>query len=96
MGPATLTASVTGGNYGEHDEKLYSRHRSSTTMCTSGSLSRDLEHDGYGEVVPQAGEPPSPYNRYGEPVSNKDVFAGRANLTVTWGESSKLKLIAGT
>jgi iron complex outermembrane recepter protein len=93
-GPATLTASVTGGNYGEHDEKLYFSTPVIDDHVYFGVALARLEHDGYGEVVPQAGEPPSPYNRYGEPVSNKDVFAGRANLTITWGESSKLKLIA--
>jgi iron complex outermembrane receptor protein len=94
VGPATLTASVTGGNYGEHDEKLYFSTPVIDDHVYFGVALARLEHDGYGEVVPQAGEPPSPYNRYGEPVSNKDVFAGRANLTVAWGESSKLKLIA--
>jgi iron complex outermembrane receptor protein len=93
-GPATLTASVTGGNYGEHDEKLYFSTPVIDEHVYLGVALARLEHDGYGQVVPQPGEPPSPYNRYGEPVSNKDVFAGRANLTVTWGESSKLKLIA--
>jgi iron complex outermembrane recepter protein len=93
-GPATLTASVTGGNYGEHDEKLYFSTPVIDDHVYFGVALARLEHDGYGEVVPQAGAPPSPYNRYGEPVSNKDVFAGRANLTITWGESSKLKLIA--
>jgi iron complex outermembrane receptor protein len=93
-GPATLTASVTGGNYGEHDEKLYFSTPVIDDHVYFGVALARLEHDGYGEVVPQAGVPPSPYNRYGEPVSNKDVFAGRANLTITWGETSKLKLIA--
>jgi len=54
----------------------------------------DLQRNGYGEVVAQPGFPPSPYNSIGEAVSNKDVLSGRANLTIRWGESSKLKLIA--
>ncbi len=54
----------------------------------------DLQHGGYGEVVAQPGHPPSPYNSIGEAVSNKDILAGRANLTIKWGESSKLKFIA--
>ncbi|MGO9634668.1 MAG: TonB-dependent receptor [Steroidobacteraceae bacterium] len=93
-GPATLTASATGGNYGEHDEKLYFSTPVIDDHVYFGLAIADLQHNGYGQVVAQAGTTPSPYNSIGQDVSNKDVLAGRANLTVKWGESSKLRLIA--
>ncbi|MGO9991887.1 MAG: TonB-dependent receptor [Steroidobacteraceae bacterium] len=93
-GPATLTASVTGGNYGEHDEKLNFSTPVIDDHVYFGLALAELQHGGYGEVVAQQGSPPSPYNSLGDAVSNKDVFSARANLTVKWGESSKLKIIA--
>ncbi len=93
-GPATLTASVTGGNYGEHDEKVNFSTPVIDDHVYFGLALAKLQHDGYGEVVAQTGSTPSPYNSIGQAVSNKDVFSGRANLTVKWGESSKLKIIA--
>jgi iron complex outermembrane receptor protein len=92
--PATLTASVTGGNYGEHDEKLSFTTPVIDDHVYFGLALAELQHDGYGEVVAQAGAAPSPYNSIGQAVSNKDVFSGRANLTIKWGESSKLKIVA--
>jgi iron complex outermembrane recepter protein len=94
VGPATLTVSATGGNYGEHDEKLYFSTPVIDDHVYFGMALARLQHDGYGEVVAQPGAAPSPYNTIGEAVSNKDVTAGRANLTIKWGESSKLKLTA--
>jgi iron complex outermembrane recepter protein len=93
-GPASLTASVTGGNYGEHDEKLYFSTPVIDDHVYFGLALADLQHQGYGEVVAQSGTTPSPYNSIGNYVSNKDVLAGRANLTIKWGESSKLKITA--
>jgi iron complex outermembrane receptor protein len=93
-GPATLTASVTGGNYGEHDEKLSFSTPVVDDHVYFGLALADLRHDGYGHVVAEPGFAPSPYNSIGQDVSNKDVFSGRANLTIKWGESSKLKIIA--
>ena len=93
-GPATLTASATGGNYGEHDEKLYF----STPVIDDhvyfgigarGPAARRLRRSG-GPARNRA----EPLQLLGQDVSNKDVLAGRANLTIKWGESSKLKLIA--
>jgi iron complex outermembrane receptor protein len=91
-GPATLTVSATGGNYGEHDEKLYFSTPVIDEHVYFGIALADLQHNGYGQVVAQPGVPPSPY--VGEDVSNKDVQTARANLTIKWGESSKLKIIA--
>jgi iron complex outermembrane receptor protein len=93
-GPATLTASETVGNYNEHDEKVSFSTPLIEDHVYFGVALAELQHDGYGEVVAQPGAPPSPYNFLGESVSNKDVFSGRANLTIKWGESSKLKIIA--
>jgi len=93
-GPATLTASVTGGNYGEHDEKLAFSNPVIDDHVYFGLALADLQHGGYGHVVAQPGAAPSPASPIGTAVSNKDVQAGRANLTIKWGESSKLKIIA--
>jgi iron complex outermembrane receptor protein len=93
-GPATLTVSATGGNYGEHDEKLsFSTPLIDDHVYFGLALAR-LQHYGYGEVVSEPPFPPSQYNYIGESVSNRDATAGRANLTITWGASSKLKIIA--
>jgi len=93
-GPATFTVSATGGNYGEHDIKLNFSAPVIQDHVYFGLALADLQHRGYGEVVAQAGVPASPYNFIGQDVSNKDVLAGRANLTIVWGQSSKLKIIA--
>ena len=93
-GPLSLTVSATGGNYGEHDFKLNFSTPVVSDHVYFGFALADLQHDGYGHVVAQAGTTPSPYNAIGQDVSNKDVLAGRANLTILWGESSKLKIIA--
>src|SRR5271157_2366194 len=61
-GPATLTASATGGNYGEHDEKLYFSTPVIDDHVYFGLALADLQHQGYGELVAQAGTTPSPYN----------------------------------
>jgi iron complex outermembrane receptor protein len=93
-GPATLTVSATGGNYGEHDEKLYFSTPVIDDHVYFGIALADLQHNGYGQVVAQPGTAQSRNNYIGEDVSNKDVLAGRADLTIKWGESSKLRLIA--
>ncbi len=94
VGDASVTASVTGGNYGEHDEKLSASTPVISDHLYFGIAVADLHHDGYGHVVAQPGEPPS--QSLGQDVSNRDVLAGRANLTALWGESSKLKIVFDT
>jgi len=96
VGPASLTASVTGGDYGERDVKLSASTPVIADHVYFGVAAAYLHHDGYGQVVAQPGTTPSPYNHIGEDVSNRDVLAGRANLTVLWGETSKLKIVADT
>jgi len=93
-GPATLTASWTVGNYGELDERLSFSTPVIDEHVFFGLALAELQRNGYGQVVAQTGTAPSPYNTIGQDVSNKDVFAGRANLTFKWGESSKLNLSA--
>jgi iron complex outermembrane receptor protein len=93
-GPTWLTASVTGGNFGEHDFKLDFSTPIVDNHVYFGVSLGELKHGGYGEVVAQPGRPPSDQNFIGEAVSNKNVFAGRANATFLWGESSKLVLVA--
>jgi len=96
VGPTSLTMSATGGNYGEHDEKLNFSTPIISDHVYFGFAVADLQRDGFGQVVPQAGAPLSPYNYIGEDVSNKDIVAARANLTILWGQSSKLKIAADT
>jgi iron complex outermembrane recepter protein len=96
VGPASLTASVTGGDYGERDVKLSASTPLIADHVYFGVAVADLHHDGYGHVDAQPGTTPSPYNHIGEDVSNRDVLAGRANLTILWGQSSKLKIVADT
>jgi len=93
-GPASLTLSETLGTYGEHDSKLNFSTPIVTDHVYFGVALADLQRSGFGNVVAQAGAPASPYNSIGQDVSNKNVLAGRANLTIMWGESSKLRLVA--
>jgi iron complex outermembrane receptor protein len=94
VGPTWLTASVTGGNYGEHDFKLDFSTPIVENHVYFGVSLGELKRGGYGEVVAQPGQTPSNQNFIGHAVSNKNVFAGRANVTFLWGESSKLVLVA--
>jgi iron complex outermembrane recepter protein len=96
VGAASVTASVTGGNYGERDEKLSASTPVIADHLYVGLAVADLHHDGYGRVIAQPGTTPSPFNSLGQDVSNRDVLAGRANLTALWGESSKLKIVFDT
>ncbi|MGO9945825.1 MAG: TonB-dependent receptor [Steroidobacteraceae bacterium] len=93
-GPATLTTSATFGNYGEYDQKLSFSTPVIDDHVYFGLALAHLQHYGYGEVVSQPPFSPSTYNYIGESVSNRDVTLGRANLTITWGASSKLKITA--
>jgi iron complex outermembrane recepter protein len=94
VGPTSLTASVTAGNFGEHDFKLNFSAPIIADHVYFGVSLGELKHDGYGEVVAQPGIPLADQPYVGEPLSNKDVFAGRANVTFLWGASSKLVLVA--
>ena len=94
VGPAHASATVTAGNYQERDGKLSFSTPVIADHVYFGAAVAVLRHDGYGEVVAQG--TPSAYNLVGQDVSNKDVLAARANLTVLWGESSRLKVLADT
>ncbi|HUL18319.1 MAG TPA: TonB-dependent receptor, partial [Steroidobacteraceae bacterium] len=91
-GPATLTASASAGNYDERDYRFSGSLPIVTDHVYFGLALGSLNHDGYGTVLAQPGQPPS--QSVGTTLSNKDILVGRANLTITWGESSKLRLIA--
>jgi iron complex outermembrane recepter protein len=93
-GPAAVYASLTGGNYGELDAKLSGSVPLIADHVYFGVAVGEFRHDGYGEVVAQPGVAQDSVSPLGEALSNEDILAGRANLTITWGESSKLKLIA--
>ena len=92
-GPATATASVTGGNYGQHDVKL-SGSMPVGEHAYIGAAAAYLRRDGYGHVV--ADGTPHVYNSVGDDVSDKDVLAARANVTFVWGADSKLRFVADT
>jgi len=94
VGPRRLSVSVTGGNYGENDYKLSFATPVIDHHVYFGMSLGYFRHGGYGHVVAQPGAAPSTHNFIGEDVSNKKVFAGRANLTLLWGASSKLRLVA--
>ncbi|MDE2295883.1 MAG: TonB-dependent receptor [Gammaproteobacteria bacterium] len=96
VGPPSLKASITGGTYGERDVKLSGSMPLIADHLYAGLAVADVHHDGYGHVVAQAGAAPSPYNSIGQDVSNYDVLAARANVTATWGASSKLRITADT
>jgi iron complex outermembrane receptor protein len=93
-GPETLTASVTAGNYDERDYKLSGSMPLVADHVYFGVAVGYLTHAGYGEVLEQPGVVPGAATEIGAQVSNKNIFVGRANLTITWGESSKLRIIA--
>jgi len=94
VGPTYVNTSLTAGNYGELDGKFAFSVPVLADHVYFGAAVAVLHRDGYGEVVAQGA--PSPYNRIGEDVSNKDVLAARGNLTFVWGTSSKLKLAVDT
>jgi iron complex outermembrane recepter protein len=96
VGPESGGFSLTTGNYGELDAKGSYSTPVVDDHVYFGIAIGDMLRDGYGHVVAQSGTTPSPYNFIGEDVSNKDVLAARANLTMVWGASSKLKLVADT
>lgn len=91
-GPATITASAVGGSYDEHDLKLGASTPIVDDHVYFGVSFGWLNHDGFGTVLAQPGAPSNPYA--GQQLSNKDILVERANLTFTWGESSKLRLVA--
>ncbi|HVP33037.1 MAG TPA: TonB-dependent receptor [Steroidobacteraceae bacterium] len=93
-GPDTATASVTAGNYNERDFKFNGSAAMVPDHVYLGLAIGYFQHDGYGEVLEQPGVAPGPTTQIGAQVSDKDVLVGRANLTFTWGESSKLRLVA--
>ena len=94
VGPRSLKVSVTGGNYGENDYKLDFSTPVVDQHVYFGMAVGYLRHAGYGHVAAQPGTAPSTQNFIGESVSNKNVLAGRANLTLLWGASSRLVLVA--
>lgn len=94
VGPATVTATVTGGNYGERDGKVSASTPLVQDHLYVGAAVAYLHRDGYGQVIAEGA--PSPYNRVGEDVSDKDLLAARGNVTLLWGSSSKLRLLVDT
>jgi iron complex outermembrane receptor protein len=92
-GPATLTASATGGSYSQRDVKL-SGSMPVTDHIYLGAAVAYLRRDGYGQVADDGTA--RVFNQVGDDVSDKDVLAARANVTFVWGEDSKLRILADT
>ena len=86
--------SVAGGSYAERDVKLAASAPIVPGHVYFGVAAAYLRHDGWGQVEDDG--LPRPYNRVGQDVDDKNVISARGNLTITWGESSKLKILADT
>jgi iron complex outermembrane receptor protein len=89
-----LSISATGGSYNQADLKVSGSMPVVAEHVYLGAAVAYLQRDGYGEIVDDGR--PRLYNHVGEDVSDKDVFAARANATFLWGESSKLRILADT
>jgi iron complex outermembrane recepter protein len=89
-----LKASVTGGSYDERDARFAASAPIVPGHVYFGVAAAYLQHDGWGQIEDDG--LPRPYNSVGQDVDDKNVISARANLTFTWGESSKLKLLADT
>lgn len=88
VGDAYGRATVEGGNYGRFDLKASGSIPLGESFYVGASLAY-LSRNGYGEVVES--ELPQLYNKIGEDVSDKDLFAARFNATWLIGDNSKLK-----
>lgn len=89
VGDPYARATAEAGNYGRLDLKASGSMPVGENFYIGASMAY-LSRDGYGEVV--EGELPQVYNKVGEDVSNKDLFAARFNATWLIGDNSKLKL----
>jgi iron complex outermembrane receptor protein len=87
----TFNVSATGGSYNQRDIKVSGSMPVVAEHVYVGAAAAWLQRDGYGELVDDGA--PRPYNKVGQDVSDKDVFAARVNATFLWGESSKLRLL---
>ena len=86
-----FNVSATGGSYDQTDLKLSGSVPVVADHVYVGAAAAWLQRDGYGEIVDDGN--PRLYNRVGQDVSDKDVFAARVNATFLWGESSKLRIL---
>lgn len=86
-----FNVSATGGSYNQTDLKVSGSAPVVTDHVYLGAAVAWLQRDGYGEIVDDGN--PRLYNRIGQDVSDKDVFAARVNATFVWGESSKLRIL---
>ena len=94
VGAPRMNASLTGGSYNQLDAKLGGSAPVIDEFLYVGAAVAYLQRDGYGEIADDG--TPRTFNRVGQDVSNKDVLAGRANATLIWGDSSKLRILADT
>lgn len=88
VGDTYARVTADGGNYGRFDLKASGSIPVGDSFYVGASMAY-LTRDGYGEVVESA--LPQVYNKVGEDVSNKDLFAVRFNATWVIGDNSRLK-----
>ena len=86
-------ATVECGDYNRLDLKASGSLPIGESFYIGGSFAY-LTRDGYGEVVEDV--LPQVYNKVGEDVSDKDLFAARVNATLLIGDDSRLKLAFDT
>ena len=82
---------ATGGSYNQRDVKISGSLPVVAERVYVGAAVAYLQRDGYGQIVDDG--TPRQYNRVGQDVSDKDVFAARANATFVFGDNSRLKIL---
>jgi iron complex outermembrane receptor protein len=90
----SMTAALTAGSYNQLDAKIGGSMPVIADRLYVGAAVAYLTRDGYGEIVDDGA--PRLYNRVGQDVSDKDVFAARVNATVVFGGDARLKILADT
>ena len=90
VGKPAFDATLAAGSYGQIDMKLAGSHALGEHVYVGASLAK-LTRNGYGEVV--ADSRPYQFNHVGEDVSDKNILAGRAEVNILWGDSSRLRIM---
>ncbi|MFC4312515.1 TonB-dependent receptor [Steroidobacter flavus] len=90
VGDPYLNASVAAGSYNQLDLKVSGSIGLTDQLYVSAALAK-LTHDGYGEV--RESTTPQQFNKVGEDVSDKDVFAARAKIAYVFSEDTRLEIL---
>ncbi len=92
VGDPALNATLTAGSYNQLDAKLSGSVPVVEDRFYVGAAVAYLQRDGYGEIVDDGSV--RQFTRPGQDVSDKDVLAARANATLLWGDSGRLRILA--